>query len=90
MATSQHDAPVPDVYDVCRHLMRYHQKNGYPMLVNSPELGLMDVNREFIDLLVKNGIVTLAPVFEGGAPVRVLLTDKGRRMANTDRTRRRW
>ena len=80
---------IPDAYDVCRRLKRYHQKNGYTMRVNSPELGLMSVTREFLDLLVKNGIVEVLPLYEGGTPVAIGLTDKGYRMATAERKRRR-
>jgi hypothetical protein len=80
---------TPDVYDVCRLLKRYYQKNGYTMHVNSPELGLMDVTREFLDLLVKNGVVVLYPLYDGGVPVAIGLTEKGYRMATAERKRRR-
>lgn len=70
-----------DAYDVCRHLSRYRQKNGSSMNVTSPELGLLGVTREYLDELVKNGIVELYPLYEGGPLVKVALTDKGRRMA---------
>lgn len=80
-------ADDPDAYDVCRHLARYQQKNGYPMVVSSPELRLMDVTREYLDQLVTNGIVVIYPVFDGGIPVQVVLTEKGRRMAHAGRRR---
>lgn len=70
-----------DAYDVCRQLNRYHGKNGYTMRVSSAELGLMGVTREYLDELVKNDIVELFPLYEGGSLVGIALTDKGRRMA---------
>ncbi len=73
----------------CRRLKRYWQKNGYTMRVNSPELGLIGVTREFLDSLVKNGIVEVLPLYEGGTPVAIELTDKGYQMATAERKRRR-
>lgn len=79
----------PDAYDVCRHLKRYAEKNGYTMRLCPPELGLLGATRTYLDTLVKNGVVSIVPIIQGGEPVAVLLTDKGRRMANEPVRRRR-
>lgn len=67
----------PDAYEVCRYVRHYRSKNGC-----APRIGELTVPREFADLLVTNGVVEVRPLFEGGPPVAVVLTEKGERMAN--------
>ena len=65
-----------DAYAVARFVRRYQQKNGY---APSPrECGCTDADTA---LLVKNGVIELLPLYEGGPAIRVALTDKGHRMA---------
>lgn len=75
-----------DTYEICRQLNRYRQKNGYSMRIFSPELALLGVTREFLDALVKNDVVMVLPLYLGGAPVVVALTEKGRRMATSGKS----
>lgn len=69
-----------DAYAVCRYVLHYHEKNGY--VATRDTLG---ISREYLDLLVKNGVVEFLPSYEGGPPVKVVLTAKGRRMAEERR-----
>ena len=65
-----------DPYEVCRYIRHYRQKNGY-----APRRGECGCSEAFIDQLVENGIVEVLPLYEGGPPVGVVLTEKGARMA---------
>lgn len=79
--TNSKNRDEPDVYDVCRYVRHYHQKNGY-----APSVGmLLGATREYVDLLVKNGIIEVLPLHEKGPPVVVVLTEKGFRMATAQR-----
>ena len=73
----------PDVYAICRHVKRYHEKNGY-----APGREMIDCSDEFFEQLIKNDVLVIRPLYEGGTPVKVFLTDKGFRMANEERRRR--
>jgi len=67
-------------YDICRRIKRHHEKNGYPL--KRIELPCDDA---FVDKLVKNGVIELHALYEGGPQVCVMLTDKGLRMAKEGR-----
>ena len=69
-----------DAYAVCRHIQHYQAKNGY-----APEPEMCHCSIAFIGQLVRNGVVEVLPLYEGGPPVKVWLTEKGLRMANTER-----
>lgn len=72
-----------DPYAICRHVRHYHAKNGYaPRL---PELGC---SVEEAAALIRNGIIEVLPLYEGGPAVGVVLTDKGFRMAQERRKTR--
>ena len=72
----------PDVYEVCRYIRHYQQKNCF-----APRVGmLLGATREYVDLLVKNGIVQVLPLHENGPPIAVVLTEKGHRMAEGRRS----
>jgi hypothetical protein len=72
-----------DAYAVARYVRHYGAKNGYaPRVADLP-----DCTAEDVGLLVKNGIVTVETIYDGGPPVAVVLTDKGRRMADERRRR---
>lgn len=66
-----------DAYKVCRYVKHYYEKNGY--LPNALE---MPCGNEFLKQLEKNEVVDVLPLYDGGPPVKVALTDKGRRMAS--------
>jgi hypothetical protein len=75
---------MTDAYAVARYVRHYRAKNGY-----SPRVGeLPDSGPADIELLVKNGIIELLPLYEGGSPIGVMLTVKGLRMATETRRRR--
>ena len=69
-----------DAYAVCRYIRHYHQKNGY-----APTPEMCHCSIAFIGQLVRNGVVEVRPLYEGGPLVKVVLTEKGQRMANTER-----
>ena len=71
---------MPDAYSICRYIQRYHWKNGY-----APGLPLPGCDAAYVDKLVKNGVVQVLPLYQGGPPIRVVLTEKGRRMAARSR-----
>jgi hypothetical protein len=73
--------PTNDAYDVCRYVQHYWRKNGY----GPDTTGLEPF---FVEQLVQNGIIEVLPLYEGGPPVAMVLTEKGTRMANTERRRR--
>lgn len=62
-----------DAYEVCRYVRHYHAKNGY-----APTRKMCMCSSEFIDQLVANDVVKLDAE-------EVFLTDKGLRMATTER-----
>lgn len=66
-----------DAYAVCRYVRHYHAKNGY-----APNREMCGCSSEFFDQLVENGVIEVLPLYEGGPPVGVVLTEKGARMAN--------
>jgi hypothetical protein len=72
-----------DAYDVCRHVRRYIQKNGY-----APTLGMLDCTTEEAAQLVTNGVLEGFSLYEGGPITAYRLTDKGLRMAEAPRKRR--
>ena len=67
---------MSDAYEICRHVKRYYEKNGYT--IKRSELGCSD---EFVDQLVANGVIELSPLSESGPLICVHLTEKGARMA---------
>ena len=67
---------VVDAYDVCRTVRRYTQKNGY-----APTRSELGCTEEDVELLAKNGVLELLPLYEGGPLVKARLTSKGLRMA---------
>lgn len=70
----------PDAYAVCRYVKHYHQKNGYAPTIEM--IGALHVTLEYLEQLVKNGVVTLQPICENGPAIKIFLTDKGYRMAD--------
>lgn len=76
--------PVSEInaYEVCRYVRHYQEKNGY-----APGREMLSTPALFLEQLVANGIIEVLPLYEGGAPIRVVLTEKGLRMANADRRR---
>jgi hypothetical protein len=64
-------------YAICRYVRHYHAKNGY-----APKRAELGCEAEFVDKLVANGVLRLLPLYEGGPPIAVVLTDKGSRMAD--------
>jgi hypothetical protein len=69
-----------DAYKVCRYVQHYYAKNGY-----LPGRGECGCSAEFMDQLIVNGVVELIPLYEGGPLVKVILTEKGSRMADQRR-----
>jgi hypothetical protein len=69
-----------DPYALCRHVRHYHEKNGFAPLRS--ELGCSE---EEAEALIRNGILQVLPLYEGGPPIVVVLTDKGYRMAQEKR-----
>jgi sulfur relay (sulfurtransferase) DsrC/TusE family protein len=74
----------PDAYEVCAFVRHYYRKNGY-----LPTVEMLGVTREYLDQLVENGIVNIIPLYEGGPPTKVVLTEKGATMADKKAERRR-
>jgi len=73
-----------DAYAVTRYVRHYRAKNGYsPRPAELPDCGPGD-----IEALVKNDIIVVLSLHEGGPLVCVMLTDKGLRMATETRKRR--
>ena len=68
-----------DAYETCRFVQRYFAKNGY--LPARSMLG----SDEYVDALVRNGVIELLPLYESGPLIKAALTDKGRRMASERR-----
>jgi len=69
-----------DAYAICRYVRHYHEKNGY-----APDRSKLGCDDAFVALLIKNGIIEELPLYEGGPPVLVTLTEKGARMASKKR-----
>jgi len=69
-----------DAYEICRKVRRYHEKNGYP-----PKRTELGCSPEFFEQLVQNGVVEVLPLYEGGSPVNVVLSEKGLRMSERRR-----
>ena len=65
-----------DPYAVCKYVKHYTQKNGY-----SPKRGDVGCTEDELDALVKNGVLEICPLYEGGPLINVVLTDKGARMS---------
>ncbi len=65
-----------DPYEVCRRVKRYHEKNGY-----APKRSELGCDDAYVDALVKNGVIELRDLYDGGPKICVVLTDKGMRMA---------
>ena len=74
---------MPDAYSVCWYIRHYYEKNGYLPLRSQ----LPGCDAAYVDKLVTNGVIEVLPYYEGGPPLRVVLTEKGRRMAARERTR---
>jgi hypothetical protein len=73
-----------DAYAFAKFVRHYKARNGYAPLTTSPEVGLMDAD---VDALARNEIIALLPLVEGGPKIGIVLTDKGLRMATTERRR---
>jgi len=67
---------MTDAYAVCRYVRHYLTKNGY-----APSRGMCGCSVEFVDQLAANGVVEVLSLYEGGPPIKVVLTEKGQRMA---------
>ena len=65
-----------DAYAIARYVAHYRAKNGY-----APRPGLLCCSADEVEALVRNGVIEICPLYEGGPPVCVVLTDKGRRMS---------
>jgi hypothetical protein len=77
---------TPDLYDICRQIRHYHQKNSYaPKRV---EVEHWCGSTEFFEQLIKNEVIEVLPIAEHGEPVAVVLTEKGFRMAMVERRAR--
>jgi hypothetical protein len=74
---------TPDPYEICRHIRHYYQKNNYAP--KRDEVEHWCGGAEFFEQLVKNDVVEVLPIAEGGPPVAVVLTEKGFRMATVER-----
>lgn len=77
-----------DAYEVAAYVKHYQAKNGYAPKRDELTDGQYRVTPEAVDLLVKNGILELRALFEGGPFLFVVLTEKGLRMANEASGRR--
>lgn len=71
-----------DAYEFAKFVRQYQSKNGYAPRPNSPEVGLMGAD---VEALERNGIIEILPLYKGGPKVAIVLTDKGLRMATTER-----
>lgn len=69
---------MKDAYEVARFVAHYHAKNGY-----APRISELGVTAEQMELLLRNNILELRPLIEGGDPVGVVLTEKGLVMSRT-------
>ena len=76
---------TPDPYDICRQIRRYHQKNCYAP--KRSEVEYWCGSAEFFEQLIKNEVIEVLPLHEGGPLVCVVLTEKGFRMAMVERRR---
>jgi sulfur relay (sulfurtransferase) DsrC/TusE family protein len=74
-----------DAYEVCRYVRHYFEKNGY-----APNREVLHAHTPalFLEQLIENGIIRELPLYEGGPPVLVVLTEKGHQMATAKRRRR--
>lgn len=72
-----------DAYEVCRYVQHYTRKNVY-----APKRTQIGCSEAFLDQLVANGVIEVLPLYKGGPAICVVLTEKGRRMAATERKRR--
>jgi hypothetical protein len=77
-----------DAYDACVFVRRYYRKNGYLPAV-SLFLSQTGIDQEYLDQLVANGIVNIIPLYVGGPPTKVVLTEKGASMADKKASGRR-
>ncbi len=76
---------MSNAYAACKYIRHYHAKNGY-----APRRGdVPDCTDADIDKLVENDIIEILPLYEGGPKLGIVLTDKGRRMANEQSRARR-
>lgn len=67
-------------YEVCRYIRHYREKNGY-----APGRRECICSEAYLDQLIENGVVKVLPLYEGGPPVGVVLTEKGAQMAERRR-----
>jgi hypothetical protein len=65
-----------DAYSIARYVRHYHAKNGF-----APTRCHVGISAEEEAALVKNGIIELAANYPDGPKIYIVLTDKGRRMA---------
>lgn len=65
-----------NIHQVCRYVRHYRAKNGY-----APTREDVGCDSAFFDLLVEGGVLEVLPLYEGGPPIGVVLTDKGLRVA---------
>jgi hypothetical protein len=68
--------PAREPYVTCRYVRHYHAKNGY-----APRVSELPCGEEYARQLQANGIIDVLPLYDGGPPVGVVLTEKGLRMA---------
>lgn len=76
--------PRGEVYALCRYVRHYHAKNGY-----APRRADLACSQEVFDALVANGVLEVLPLYEGGPPIAIVLTEKGERLADTQQLRKR-
>jgi hypothetical protein len=61
---------------LCTYILAYGAENRYP-----PKRGDIGCTRAEEEALAKNGVIEFRPLYEGGPPVAIRLTEKGLRMA---------
>jgi hypothetical protein len=68
---------MSDARAICRYVRHYQAKNGF-----APRAAQLGCEAAFLDKLVANGVLEILPLYDGGPPIAIVLTDKGRRMAD--------
>ena len=76
--------PRREPYVTCRFVRDYQRKNDY-----APRVSELPCGEEYAKQLQANGVIEVLPLYEGGPPVGVVLTEKGRRMAEATQLRPR-
>jgi hypothetical protein len=63
--------------ELCRYVRHYHAKNGY-----APDRGTLGCTPVELSELEARRLVEVYPLYEGGPRIKIVLTDKGLKLAS--------